>query len=163
MKTSIPNIFAAGDVTGVAPFAHVAIMQGFVAGENASDGDASLDYKTVPYCAFTRPEVMSVGLSEGEAVEGGYDVAVVRLPLSVNAAARARRSKGFVKLVVEREYGGILGIHAVGLGISELANEASLALSLESTAESLAYAFHAHPTLGEALRDAAVRALRLSG
>ena len=157
-QTNVPGVYAVGDVTaGSALLAHVAMWGGEVAVENALGHTATFDPKTVPWCVYTDPEVASVGLTEAQAREQGYDVRVGRFPL--NASGRALtygETDGFVKVVSEARFGEVLGLHVVAPHASDLIHEGGLALALEATVDELVMKVHAHPTLGEAVREAAL-------
>ena len=159
METTVPGVFAVGDVTGKWWLAHVASKEGVVAAENACGHAAKMDYKTVPSCVFTRPEVATVGLTEAQAREQAYDVAVGKFPFLANgkAVTYGERS-GFVKVVSETRYGEVLGLHIVGPHASDLILEGGLALQVEATLDELDATIHAHPTLGEAIAEAALDA-----
>jgi dihydrolipoamide dehydrogenase len=159
MQTSVPGIYAIGDVTGNAQLAHVASAGGEVAAENALGRSATLDLKTVPNCVYTDPEVASVGLTEAQAREAGHDVKVGRFPLSASGKARTYGdTDGFVKVISEDRFGELLGLHIVAPHASDLIHEGGVALALEATLEEVTATVHAHPTLGEAVREAALAA-----
>lgn len=160
LRTSLQNVYAAGDVTGVMPYANVAIVQGIAAGVNASGGNFKVNYRVTPKYLFGYPEAFSIGLTESEAREQGYEVVVARQKLASNAIIRASGGEGMLKVVLDPKY-GILGVHCVGTGVSELINEAVLMLALESTPEAVLSAFLAHPTIGEVLREALVQVTKL--
>jgi len=130
-----------------------------VAAENVCGHTAKMDYKTVPSCVFTQPEVATVGLTEAQAREQGYDVAVGKFPFLANGKAVTYGERnGFVKIVSEARYGEVLGLHIVGPHASDLLLEGGLALQLEATLDEIGAAIHAHPTLGEAIAEAALDA-----
>jgi dihydrolipoamide dehydrogenase len=157
MQTEVPGVYAIGDVTGGMLLAHVASLGGEVAVENALGHSAKLDLKTVPSCVYTEPEVASVGLTEEQARESGYDVRVGRFPLNANGKALTfGESRGLVKVVSEARFGEVLGLHIVSPHASDLIHEGGLALTLESTIDELVATVHGHPTLGEAVREAAL-------
>ena len=157
METNVPGIYAVGDVTGAMPLAHVAMRGGEVAVENALGRAAELDLKTVPWCVYTTPEVTSVGLTEAKAQEAGYDVVVGRFPLDANGKAlTCGETDGFVKVVSEARYGEVLGLHLIAPHASDLIHEGGMALALEATLDELSTVLHGHPTLGEAVREAAL-------
>jgi dihydrolipoamide dehydrogenase len=159
METSVPGIYAIGDVTGKWWLAHVASKEGVVAAENACGRPAKMDYKTVSSCVFTQPEVATVGLTEAQAREQGYDVTVGKFPfLASGKAVTYGERTGFVKIVSETRYGEVLGLHVVGPHASDLILEGGLALQLEATLDEIDAAIHAHPTLGEAIAEAALDA-----
>jgi dihydrolipoamide dehydrogenase len=157
MQTNVPGIYAIGDVTGGILLAHVASLGGEVAVENALGHTATLDLKTVPSCVYTDPEIASVGLTEQQARESGYDVQVGRFPLNANGKALTYgESRGLVKVVSEARFGEVLGLHMVAPHASDLIHEGGLALALEATIDELITTVHGHPTLGEAIREAAL-------
>jgi dihydrolipoamide dehydrogenase len=157
MRTNIPNIYAVGDVTGGRLFAHVAFAEGIVAAENIAGMETSFNYRAVPACVFTSPEIASVGLSEEEAVELGYDISLGRFPYTANGRARALGERdGFVKIVTDKETDEILGVHIFGPNASNLISEAVVAMRLECTSEELSKAIHPHPSLSEAIMEAAL-------
>jgi dihydrolipoamide dehydrogenase len=159
LETNIPGIYAIGDVTGKWWLAHVASTEGVVAAENACGHAARMDYKSVPACVFTHPEIASVGLTEAQAVEQGYDVLVGRFPFMANGRALTYGEyAGFVKVVSESRYGEVLGLHVVGPHASDLILEGGLALSMEATLDEIEATIHAHPTLGESIAEAALAA-----
>jgi dihydrolipoamide dehydrogenase len=164
MQTNVPGIYAIGDVTGDWQLAHVASLGGEVAVEHALGHEAALDPKTVPSCVYTDPEIASVGLTEAQASEQGYDVQVGKFPLSANGKALTYgENNGFVKVVSEARFGEVLGLHIVAPHACDLIHEGGLALALEATVDELVATVHGHPTLGEAVREAAleVRGLAL--
>ena len=115
-----------------------------------------LNYDQVPACTYCSPEVASIGLTEEKARERGYEVAVGKFPFSANGKARIlNQASGFVKIVSEKKYDEVLGVHLVGPHATELLAEACVALKLETTTEELARTMHAHPTLSEIVHEAA--------
>jgi len=159
METNVSNIYAAGDVTGGILLAHVAFEEGKVAAENAMGHKTRMDYKVVPSCIFTRPEIGSVGLSEEEAKNGGYHLKIGRFPFGANGKALAmNETNGFVKIIADARYGEILGVHIIGPHATDLIHEGALAIKLEATIEEISNTIHAHPTLGETMREAALDA-----
>lgn len=155
-ETNIPGVYAIGDVTGQWLLAHFAFAQGEVAAENIMGHDAQLDSRVVPRCVYTLPEVASVGLTEKEAKEAGHEFKVGRFPFSANGKATVLGERtGFVKIVAEAKYGEILGVNIFGPHATDLIGEAVLAMRLEGTAQDVAQAIHPHPTLTEALKEAA--------
>jgi len=152
------GVYAIGDVTGKLPLAHVASAQGIVAVETIAGAETvTLDYEMLPRCTYCQPQVASCGLTEAQAREHGYQAKVGRFPFRADAkAAAAAVSDGFVKLVIDADYGEVLGCHIIGPEATELIAEASLGLAIESTARDLARTVHAHPTLSEALKEAAL-------
>ena len=157
MRTSVPNVYAVGDVTGGRMFAHVAFAEGVVAAENIAGMGTMIDYKAVPACVYTSPQIASVGLSEEEAVELGYDISVGSFPYMANGRALTLEEKdGFVKIVADRDTDEILGVHILGPNASDLISEATVAMRLECTSDELGRAIHPHPTLSEAIMEAAL-------
>jgi dihydrolipoamide dehydrogenase len=161
MQTNVPGIFAIGDVTGPPLLAHVASAQGVAAAECiAGRQPAPLDYDRMPRATYCRPEVASIGLTEAQARERGHEVLAGSFPFRPNGRALAMAEPdGFVKIVADAKSREILGIHMIGAGVSELLGEASLALALEATPGELGFAVHAHPTLSEVVKEAALAAL----
>ncbi|MEM2340838.1 MAG: dihydrolipoyl dehydrogenase [Candidatus Bathyarchaeia archaeon] len=160
METNVPGIFAVGDAVGKRMFAHSAMAEGIVAAENAAGLDSRMDYAAVPRCVYGEPEVASVGLSEAEARETHGEVIVGRFPMLASGRALTLGERdGFVKLVADARYKALLGAQIVGPNASELIHEIAVAMRSECTLECLAEAIHAHPTLAEAIREAALDGL----
>ena len=157
MRTSVPNIYAIGDVTGGRlALAHVATREGEVAADNALGHAVKMDYKAIPAAVYTEPEIATVGLTEQEAKEKGFDVEVGRFSFKALGKAMAiNENVGVVKIVSEKKYGEILGAHIVGPHASDLIHEVCVSIKLESTVEELMHTIHAHPSLGEAVMEAA--------
>ncbi|MBN1862363.1 MAG: dihydrolipoyl dehydrogenase [Dehalococcoidales bacterium] len=156
METSIPGIYAAGDVVGGMMLAYIAMAEGTVAAENALEQDATMDYGVVPQCIFTLPEVASVGITEQEAASQGLAVAIGRFPFAANGmAAIVGERRGLVKIISEPKYGQILGVHIIGPQATCLIAEAVMAMKLESTVDDILATIHAHPSLSEAIWEAA--------
>lgn len=157
LQTSVPNIYALGDIAGKQLLAHLASHMGIVAAENAMGHHVKMDYRAVPAPIYTVPEVASVGLSEKEAIEQGYDVLTGRFPFRPLGRAMALgETEGMVKVITERKYGELLGVHIVGPYATEMIHEGVMAIKLEATIEELMTAIHAHPTLSEAIGEAAL-------
>lgn len=157
MQTSVPGIYAAGDVVGGMMLAYVAIKEGTVAAENATGMNSKIDYHAIPQCIFTLPEVASVGITEEEAVAQGYEVEVGRFPFAANGMAMILgEQRGLVKIITEKKHGQILGVHIIGPHATGLIAEAAIAMKLESTHEDIIATTHAHPSLSEALWEAAM-------
>ncbi len=157
MRTNVPNIYAIGDVTGKLGLAHTASAQGIIAAEAiAGLHTPALDYVKIPRCTYSYPEVASVGLTEKQAREAGYDVITAKFPFQPNGKARAMHDiAGFVKIVSEARYKEILGVHLIGGHVTELIAGPTGMISLESTAEELARTVHPHPTMSEVIMEAA--------
>jgi dihydrolipoamide dehydrogenase len=161
-RTSVPGVSAIGDVitlgTGVHPqLAHVSSMEGIITAERiAGKAVQPLNYDHVPGCTYCDPEIGSVGLTEARAEERGYDVRIGTFPFGVLGRARmAGELEGFVKIVADKKYDELLGVHMIGPRSTELVAEAVLALRLECTVEELIKTIHAHPTFSEAVGEAA--------
>lgn len=157
MRTTAPGIWAVGDVTGRMPLAHVASAQGILAAEDIAGLEPrALDYGAMPSCTYCQPQVSSFGLTERQAREKGYDVRVGRFPFRANGKALALGDHdGFAKLIVDDKSGWLLGAHLVGPEVTELLPELVLARTAELLPEQIAVSVHAHPTLSEALMEAA--------
>lgn len=156
MATSVPHIYAIGDVTGQVQLAHVASYEGSVAAENVAKGDhRKADYRAIPNAIYTIPEVASVGLTEAEAKEKGYDVQVGKFAFRpLGKAMAAGTPDGFVKVVAESKYGELLGVHVIGAHATDLIAQAVMAIKLEATVDVLVDTIHAHPTMSEAFLEA---------
>ncbi len=157
MRTAEPHVYAIGDIVPTPWLAHVASAEGILAVEHMKGLDPRpLNYDHVPNCTYTDPEVASVGLTEKKAKERGYDVKIGKFPFTANAKARIiGESGGLVKIVADKKYDELLGVHICGPHATEIIVEGCAALELEATAESLARTMHAHPTLSEAIMEAA--------
>ncbi|MFQ6605233.1 MAG: dihydrolipoyl dehydrogenase [Fidelibacterota bacterium] len=159
-RTSVAGVYAIGDVTGPPWLAHVASAQGHVAVEHAAGGEpAPLDYQNIPGCTYCQPQVASLGLTEEKALEEGRKIRVGRFPFRANGKSLAMgESTGFVKIIFDDEYGELLGCHIIGTEATEMIAELSVARALETTWEEIATTVHAHPTLSEAIMEAALDA-----
>ena len=156
MKTNISGIYAVGDVVGKIMLAHVASREGIVAIENISGKEVLMDYKAVPNCVFSMPEVASVGLTEEEARKENNNIRVSKFPFMANGKALGMgETEGMVKMIADADTYELLGIHILGAHASDLIAEGTLALSMEATAEEIARTIHAHPTLAETIAEAA--------
>jgi dihydrolipoamide dehydrogenase len=157
MQSSVPHVYAIGDVVQTPWLAHVASAEGIVAAEHMAGAETRpLDYDQMPAVTYCDPEVGSVGLTEREARERGYDVAVGKFPFLALAKAKIEgKTAGFVKVVREKKYDQLLGVHIIGPRATDLIAEACVALKVESTTEELFRTVHAHPTLSEAMGEAA--------
>jgi dihydrolipoamide dehydrogenase len=160
MQTSVDNIYAIGDVAGPPWLAHKASAEGILAVEKiAGLNPAPINYRNIPGCTYCQPQVASVGLTEKEAREAGYDIRIGKFPFTANGKAHGMgEARGFVKLVIDKEYGEILGAHLIGPDVTELIGELTVARSLEATAHSIIKTIHPHPTLSEAIMEAAAAA-----
>ena len=156
LRTNVPNVYAIGDVTGKQLLAHLASHQGITAVEIIAGEDKTMDYKVVPSCTYTHPEVASVGLSEKRAREQGYDVRVGKFPFSASGRAMTYgETDGLVKVVAEGKYGELLGVHIIGPTASDMIPEAALGIRLEATLDDIIGTIHPHPTLSESVMEAA--------
>jgi dihydrolipoamide dehydrogenase len=161
-RTAVPNISAVGDVItfgspGHPQLAHVSSAEGIVVAERLAGKEIrSIKYDQVPSCTYCDPEIGSVGLTEAEAKARGYDVRIGTFPFGVLGRARiANEREGFVKIVAEKKYDEILGVHMIGSRATELVAEATMMLRLECTVEELIRTIHAHPTMAEGIAEAA--------
>ncbi len=155
-ETTAAGVYAIGDVTGKLLLAHVASAQGIVAAEHAAGQNARIDYRCVPAAVFTNPEVGTVGLTEAEAAAAGRKAKAARFPLqALGRAVAMGEMAGFAKIVADEATGQVLGVHLVGPHASDVVAEGALAIALEATVSELAHTIHAHPTLPEAIMEAA--------
>ena len=156
MQTNVPHIYAVGDCNGGVMLAHVASAEGIVAVETIIGKRSQIDFKTIPYCVYTKPELASVGMTEAQARDQGYEVKVGTFPMAVNGKAMIMgETTGVVKYVTDAATGEILGLHMAGPRATDLIVEGALAIRLEATVAELMATIHAHPTVGEALMEAA--------
>jgi dihydrolipoamide dehydrogenase len=159
-RTSVPELYAIGDVSGPPMLAHKASKEGEVCAEVIAGHAAAKDWAAIPNVVFTQPEIASVGLSESQAREEGHQVRVGKFPFAaLGRAMSLGETEGFVKVVSSAETGRLLGIHICGPSASDLVSEGALALEMVAAAEDLAMTIHPHPTLGEALMEASAAAL----
>jgi dihydrolipoamide dehydrogenase len=160
MQTNVPNIYAIGDVIGEPMLAHVGWTEGVVAVEHAMGMDSKMSYKAFPACVYTTPECASVGLTESQAKERYKDVRIGKFGFSHNGKAMGiGETEGFIKLIIDGKYGGILGVHIVGPHATDLIAEAVLAITNEMTVEEVMSTIHSHPTLSEVMQEAAYDAM----
>jgi dihydrolipoamide dehydrogenase len=158
MQTAEPGIYAIGDIVlGTPQLAHVGAMEGIVAVTKiAGKQGKPINPEHIPNCTYCHPEIGSVGLTEEKAREAGYNLKVGKFPFTANSRASiVGQHEGFIKIVSDADYGEILGVHIIGPQATEVIAEAVLAIELEATAEDLMWTIHAHPTLSEAMLDAA--------
>ena len=160
MATNVPGIYAIGDVTGKLALAHVASAQATVAAESSAGLEPQpLDYTFMPRATYCQPQIASFGLTEAQAVEQGHDVKVGKFNVQANGKALGMgETDGMIKLVVDTRYGEILGAHLVGPEVTELLGELSLTRLLEGTTLELGWLVHAHPTISEIIKEAALDA-----
>jgi dihydrolipoamide dehydrogenase len=159
-RTSIKGIYAIGDIVHGPALAHVASAEGIVCVEKIAGKDPEpLDYNNIPACTYTSPEIASVGLTEKMAKEAGYDIRVGRFPYSASGKANASGQKdGFVKLIFDSKYGELLGGHLIGDNVTEMIAEIVVARKLETTGTEIIKSMHPHPTMSEAIMEAAAAA-----
>jgi dihydrolipoamide dehydrogenase len=156
LQTSMPHIYAIGDLNGPPQLAHKASKEGLVAAEIIAGKPALRDFATVPGVIFTDPEIGTAGLTEEDAKKKGLDAGVGRFPFAASGRAMtAGETEGFVKVVFDKKTHLVLGVHIIGPEASDLISEACLALEMGATIEDLSWTVHPHPTLGEALCEAA--------
>jgi dihydrolipoamide dehydrogenase len=156
METNVKGVYAIGDLNGKYMLAHVASAEGIAAVEAIVHHTKGIDYNKVPSCIYSFPEVGVVGLSEDEARQQKYDVDVSMFPLSANGKALAEgESTGFVKIVFDKTYGEVLGVHIVASHATDMIAEAVASMELEATIHDLAKTIHPHPTLSEIVMEAA--------
>jgi dihydrolipoamide dehydrogenase len=163
METNVPGIYAVGDVTGKTMLAHVASHQGLVAVDNALGGNSRMDYAVVPSGIFTMPEIGSVGLREKQAVEQGITYRVGRFPYRALGKAHAMGEiTGMVKVIADEATDKVLGVHICGAHATDLVHEGALAIRMGATSKQMGTMIHAHPTLAEAIMEAAEDAHKMA-
>lgn len=156
LRTNVKHIFAIGDVTSGPLLAHKASKEGLVAASVIAGSKEILDYRALPAAVFTDPEIATVGLTEAEAIAQGHKIRVGKFPFQALGKALAMNEpEGMVKMIADADTDLILGVHMVGVDVSELIAEAALAIEMGATAEDLALTIHTHPTLPESLMEAA--------
>ncbi len=159
-RTNVEGVYAIGDVTPGPALAHVASAEGIICVEKIAGGNPEpMDYNNVPGCTYCSPEVASVGYTEKAAKEAGYDLKIGKFPFSASGKASAAGAKeGFVKLIFDAKYGELLGAHMIGANVTEMIAEAVVARKLETTGHEMIKAVHPHPTMSEAIMEAAAAA-----
>jgi len=157
-ETSVPGIYAIGDIIGPPALAHVAAEEAVTCVERIGGHHTlGVDYNAVPGCTYTSPQVASVGMTEAAARAAGHDLQIGRFSFAaLGKAVAVGATEGFVKIVASKPYGEILGAHIIGQDASELIHEFCLAIRLEATAEDIISTMHAHPTLAESIHEAAL-------
>ncbi|MGW8379083.1 dihydrolipoyl dehydrogenase [Streptomyces sp. ODS28] len=155
-RTNVPHLFAIGDVTGKLMLAHTAEAMGMIAAETIGGAETmELDYRMIPRATYCRPQIASFGLTEEQAREEGFDVRVAKFPFMANGKAHGLgETAGFAKVICDARYGELLGAHLIGPDVTELLPELTAAQQWDLTVHELARNVHAHPTLGEAVKDA---------
>ena len=158
--SSVPCIYAIGDIVHGPALAHVASAEGIICVEKIAGIDVEpLDYKNIPGCTYTTPEIASCGLTEAAAKQAGYDIKVGKFPFTASGKASAAGAKdGFVKLIFDAAYGELLGAHMIGANVTEMIAEIVVARKLETTAHEIIKSVHPHPTMSEAVMEAAAAA-----
>ena len=159
MRTSAPAVYAAGDVVGGYMLAHVGSAEGEVAVEHMLGHQVSVDYRSVPSCTYSSPQVAGVGLTEAAAREAGHQVKIGHFPFA--AASKgivSAETEGVVKIIAESEYNQVLGVHIIARHATDMIAEAALAINLETTLDDFANTIHPHPTMTEAVREASLDA-----
>lgn len=159
-QTNVPNIYAIGDMIPGPALAHMASHEAILCVEKIAGLDVEpIDYGNIPSCTYCQPEIASVGLTEAEAKEQGYELKVGKFPFSASGKATAAGKKdGFVKVIFDAKYGEFLGAHMVGAGVTDMIAEVVVARKLETTGHEIIKAVHPHPTMSEAVMEAAADA-----
>ncbi len=159
-RTSVPGLFAIGDIVHGPALAHVASAEGIICVEKIAGAEVEpLDYNNIPACTYTNPEIASCGLTEPAAKEAGYEIKVGKFPFTASGKASASGAKdGFIKLIFDAAYGELLGAHMIGANVTEMIAEIVVARKLETTAHEIIKAVHPHPTMSEAIMEAAAAA-----
>lgn len=159
-RTNVEGYYAIGDVVPGQALAHVASAEGIICVEKiAGHHPEPMDYNNIPGCTYSMPEVASVGYTEAAAKEAGYELKVGKFPFTASGKASAAGSKeGFVKVIFDAKYGELLGVHMIGANVTEMIAEAVVARKLETTAHEIIKAVHPHPTMSEAIMEAAAAA-----
>ena len=159
-KTSVNGVYAIGDIVHGPALAHIASAEGIICVEKMAGMDVEpLDYNNVPSCTYTTPEIASCGLTEQEAKEAGYEIKVGKFPFSASGKANASGERdGFIKLIFDAAYGELLGAHMIGANVTEMISEIIVARKLETTGHEIIKSVHPHPTMSEAIMEAAAAA-----
>ena len=159
-RTTVPGIYAIGDIVHGPALAHVASAEGIICVEKIAGMEVTpLDYKNIPACTYTNPEIASVGLTETAAKEAGFEIKVGKFPFTASGKASASGAKdGFIKLIFDARYGELLGAHMIGANVTEMIAEIVVARKLETTAHEIIKSVHPHPTMSEAIMEAAAAA-----
>lgn len=159
-QTNIPGVYAIGDIVKGPALAHVASAEGIICVEKIAGLDVEpLNYENIPGCTYCSPEIASVGMTEAQAKEAGYDIKVGKFPFSASGKASAGGMKeGFVKVIFDAKYGEWLGAHMIGAGVTDMIAEVVVARNLETTGHEIIKSVHPHPTMSEAVMEAAAAA-----
>jgi len=155
-KTNIPGLYAAGDCNGRSMLAHAAMAQGESAAEHIMGVTSHINHKIIPACIYSSPEISCVGLTEAQVKNAGIDYAVGRFDFAGNAKAAIDGTGGMVKIIADKKIGEILGVHMIGSRVTEIIAQAALCMSMEGTVEDIVNTIHAHPTVSETVREAAM-------
>jgi dihydrolipoamide dehydrogenase len=156
-ETGVANVYAVGDVIGGKMLAHKGSEEGIVAVERIAGRDSEMDYFPIPGVVYTHPEIATVGLTEQEAIDQGHEIKVGRFPFSANGRARCMNdTTGFVKMVADARTDRMLGCHILGPRAGDLIAELVAGAAFRASAEDIALTIHAHPTLAEAVKEAAL-------
>lgn len=160
LRTNVPNVYAIGDVAGAPWLAHKATAEGIACVEYiAGHSNKGIDYNNIPGCTYCVPQIASLGMTEEKAKEAGYELKVGKFPFSANGKAHGiGKPQGFVKVIFDKKYGEILGVHMIGQDVTEMIGEIGVAKSLDGTGEAIMKTIHAHPTLSESIMEAAAQA-----
>ena len=158
--TNIKDYYAIGDVVKGQALAHVASAEGILCVEKIAGHDVNpLDYNNIPGCTYCSPEIASVGYTEKQAIENGYEIKIGKFPFSASGKAQASgKSEGFVKVIFDAKYGEWLGCHMIGEGVTDMIAEAVVARKLETTGYEILKTVHPHPTMSEAVMEAVAAA-----
>lgn len=159
-ETNIPGVYAIGDIVKGPALAHVASAEGIICVEKIAGLDVEpLNYENIPGCTYCSPEIASVGMTEAQAKEAGYELKIGKFPFSASGkAAAAGVKEGFVKVIFDAKYGEWLGAHMIGAGVTEMIAEVVVARNLETTGHEIIKSVHPHPTMSEAIMEAAAAA-----
>jgi dihydrolipoamide dehydrogenase len=161
MQTNVPGIYAVGDIVGPPMLAHKASKEGIVAAEAIAGMNSEADFRAIPGVIFSDPEIATVGLTEAQAKEKGYDPIVGKFPFTaLGRAMLAGETEGFAKIVADKSSDLVLGVHIVGAEASDLISEAALAIEMGATLEDIGLTVHPHPTLPESIMEASEAAKR---
>ena len=159
-KTNVDGVYAIGDIVHGPALAHVASAEGIICVEKmAGENPQPLNYGNIPGCTYCSPEIASVGMTEKQAKEAGYEIKVGKFPFSASGKASAAGAKdGFVKVIFDAKYGEWLGCHMIGANVTEMIAEAVVGRKLETTGHEIIKSVHPHPTMSEAVMEAAAAA-----
>jgi dihydrolipoamide dehydrogenase len=158
--TNVKDYYAIGDVVKGQALAHVASAEGILCVEKIAGHDVNpLDYNNIPGCTYCSPEIASVGFTEQQAIDNGYDIKIGKFPFSASGKAQASgKSEGFVKVIFDAKYGEWLGCHMIGEGVTDMIAEAVVGRKLETTGYEILKTVHPHPTMSEAVMEAVAAA-----